>query len=105
MAINPRNGEIYFTDSLYGYLQAFRPTPGIPPLVYRLNADTGAISVVADLLDKPNGIYSLAASHPHETDTDEPGVTFSPNASYAYVTDTGAQNSNYGINSSAPATM
>jgi gluconolactonase len=57
VAINPRNGEIYFTDSLYGYLQDFRPPPGIPTLVYRLNADTGALSTVADGFDKPNGSY------------------------------------------------
>jgi gluconolactonase len=55
VAINPRNGEIYFTDSLYGYRQDFRPPPGIPTLVYRLNADTGAVSAVADLFDAPNG--------------------------------------------------
>lgn len=59
----------------------------MPTLVYRLNPDTGALSTVADLFDKVNGI------------------TFSPNGSYAYVTDTGAQNSNYGVNFSSPATM
>jgi gluconolactonase len=55
VAINPRNGEIYFTDSLYGYLQDFRPPPGIPTQVYRLNTKTGALTTVADGFDKPNG--------------------------------------------------
>lgn len=55
VATNPRNGEIYFTDSLYGYLQDFRPPPGIPTQVYRLNPDTGALTTVADGFDKPNG--------------------------------------------------
>ena len=89
VAVNPRNGELYFTDSLYGYLQDFRPPPGLPTLVYRLNPDTGALMAVADGFDKPNGL------------------TFSPspNGSYAYVTDTGAQSSFYGVNFSAPATM
>jgi gluconolactonase len=57
VAINPRNGEIYFTDSLYGFLQDFRPPPGMPTLVYRLNPDTGSLSVVADLFDKCNGMH------------------------------------------------
>lgn len=87
VATNPRNGEIYFTDSLYGYLQDFRPPPGIPTQVYRLNPDTGALTTVADGFDKPNGI------------------TFSPNGSFAYVTDTGAANAFYGLNFSAASTI
>ena len=87
VAVNPRNGEIYFTDSLYGYLQGYRPVSEIQTQIYRLNADTGALSVVADGIKKPNGI------------------TFSPDGSYAYVTDTGAQNANFGTNSSDPASI
>lgn len=87
VAVHPRNGHLYFTDSLYGYLQNFRPPPGLPTQVYRLDPDTGAISVVADEFDKPNGI------------------TFSPDGGYAYVTDTGAQSVFYGFNLSAPATI
>ncbi|KAL2415640.1 hypothetical protein ABEF95_004561 [Exophiala dermatitidis] len=87
IAINPRNGDIYFTDTLYGYLQDFRPPPALPNQVYRLNPDTGAVTVVADGFDLPNGI------------------TFSPNGSYAYVTDTGAQYSFYGYNFTAPASI
>ena len=55
VAINPRNKEIYFTDVTYGYLQDFRPTPGLPNQVYRFNEKTGLVSVVADQPNKPNG--------------------------------------------------
>jgi len=57
VAINPRNKEIYFTDVTYGYLQDFRPTPGLPNQVYRFNEKTGLVSVVADQPNKPNGEY------------------------------------------------
>lgn len=87
VAVNPRNGELYFTDSLYGYLQDFRPPPGLPTQVYRLNTDTGVLSAVADGFDKPNGI------------------TFSPDGEFAYVTDTGAQGAFYGYNLSAPSSI
>lgn len=53
--INPRNGELYFTDTLYGFLQDFRPPPGLRNQVYRYNFQTGAIAVVADDFTLPNG--------------------------------------------------
>ncbi|KIW69747.1 hypothetical protein PV04_05605 [Phialophora macrospora] len=87
VAVNPRNGEVYFTDTLYGYLQNFRPSPELPNQVYRFNPSTGAVTVVADGFELPNGI------------------TFSPNGSYAYVTDTGAQYSNFGYNMTAPSAI
>lgn len=59
VVVNPRNSELYFTDSLYGYLQDFRPPPGLPVHVYRLNPDTGALSVVADGFELPNGEYAF----------------------------------------------
>lgn len=55
VAINPRNKDIYFTDTLYGYYQYFRPAPGLRNQVYRLNPDTGALTVVADEQVLPNG--------------------------------------------------
>lgn len=64
VAVNPRNGELYFTDSLYGYLQDFRPPPGLPTQVYRLNTDTGVLSAVADGFDKPNGMSPAVALFP-----------------------------------------
>ncbi|EXJ59593.1 gluconolactonase [Cladophialophora yegresii CBS 114405] len=87
VAVNPRNGDVYFTDTLYGYLQNFRPSPELPNQVYRFNPSTGAVTTVADGFELPNGI------------------TFSPNGSYAYVTDTGAQYSNFGYNMTAPASI
>ena len=80
VSISPVNGDIYFTDTLYGYLQMFRPPPALPNQVYRFNPNTGAVTVVADGFDLPNGLQ------------------FSPNGSYAYVTDTGAQLANFGYN-------
>jgi gluconolactonase len=57
VVVHPKNGDIYFTDTLYGYLQDFRPVPGLRNQVYRLNVDTGALTVVADDFVLPNGIY------------------------------------------------
>lgn len=55
VAVNPRNGDVYFTDTLYGYLQDFRPSPELPNQVYRYNPSTGAVTVVADGFVLPNG--------------------------------------------------
>src|SRR5262245_52624042 len=55
VSINPRNKEIYFTDTMYGYWQYFRPQPGLQNQVYRFNPDTGAIRVAADGFVSPNG--------------------------------------------------
>ncbi|KAI5459010.1 evolved D-lactonohydrolase [Mariannaea sp. PMI_226] len=87
LAINPQNGDLYFTDTLYGFLQDFRPAPGLRNQVYRFNFATGAIAVVADDFTLPNGIG------------------FSPNGRYAYVTDTGSHLGFYGRNLSSPASV
>lgn len=55
VAVNPRNLNVYFTDTLYGYLQNFRPAPGLRNQVYRLDPSTGSLSVVADGFTLPNG--------------------------------------------------
>jgi gluconolactonase len=57
VVVHPCNGEIYFTDTLYGYLQDFRPVPGLRNQVYRYNFDTGAVRVVADDFTLPNGQF------------------------------------------------
>ncbi|KAI8214735.1 Gluconolactonase [Colletotrichum sp. SAR 10_77] len=87
VVINPRNGELYFTDTLYGFLQDFRPTPGLRNQVYRYNFETGAVAVVADDFTLPNGL------------------TFSPDGKKAYVTDTGIALGFYGRNLSSPASV
>jgi gluconolactonase len=66
------DGAIWFTDPSYGHLQGFRPPPVVGDLVYRHDRATGNTEVVADGLDKPNGI------------------AFSPDERVLYVTDSGA---------------
>jgi len=70
-SVNPRNGEIYFTDPTYGYTQDFRPPPALPKQVWRFNKETGVVRVAADGFQMPNGI------------------TFSPSGKHVYITDTG----------------
>jgi gluconolactonase len=67
-----RDGTIWFTDPSYGYLQRFRPEPQAGDYVYRFDPRSGRLSVVADSLDKPNGL------------------AFSPDEQILYVTDSGA---------------
>ncbi|KAK4149826.1 hypothetical protein C8A00DRAFT_37576 [Chaetomidium leptoderma] len=86
-SINPRNGEIYFTDPTYGYVQDFRPPPGMPKQVWRFNEATGAVAVAADGFNMPNGI------------------AFSPNGAHLYVADTGMAQAFYGSNFSFPSTI
>ncbi|KAJ5377541.1 uncharacterized protein N7496_004950 [Penicillium cataractarum] len=87
VSIHPKNKDIYFTDTIYGYVQDFRPAPGLQDQVYRLNPDTGAVTVVADRFDHPNGF------------------TFSPDGEYAYVTDTGINYGFYGMNYTTAASI
>ncbi|EXK25806.1 gluconolactonase [Fusarium oxysporum f. sp. melonis 26406] len=87
VSISPQNGDIYFTDTMYGNWQFFRPKPGLPNQVYRFNRATGALTVVADGFESPNGL------------------TFSPDGSYAYVTDTGLSHAQHGLNFTRPATI
>jgi gluconolactonase len=71
-AVVASDGAIWFTDPSYGYLQGFRPPPMVGDYVYRHDPATGQTTVVADGLDKPNGI------------------AFSPDERILYVTDSGA---------------
>jgi gluconolactonase len=67
-----RDDTIWFTDPNYGYRQGFRPEPQVGNHVYRFDPRSGRLSVVADSLDKPNGL------------------AFSPDEQTLYVTDSGA---------------
>jgi gluconolactonase len=87
LVVSPKNGDLYFTDTLYGFLQDFRPAPGLRNQVYRYNFETGAITVVADGFTLPNGI------------------TISPDGKKAYVTDTGIALGFYGRNYTSPASV
>lgn len=55
VVVHPVNKDLYFTDTLYGYLQDFRPAPGLRNQVYRWNDKTGAVTVAADGFVLPNG--------------------------------------------------
>ncbi len=64
--------SIWFTDPSYGFLQSFKPQPRVGDFVYRFDPDSGALSVVADSFNKPNGL------------------AFSPDESILYINDSGA---------------
>jgi gluconolactonase len=66
------DGTVWFTDPSYGHLQGFRPRPAVGDRVYRLDPESGALSVVAYSFDKPNGL------------------AFSPDETVLYVGDSGA---------------
>jgi gluconolactonase len=66
------DGAIWFTDPTYGFLQGFRPRPAVGDRVYRFEPAPGRLDVVADGLDKPNGL------------------ALSPDERTLYVTDSGA---------------
>ncbi|KAJ5742684.1 uncharacterized protein N7511_011085 [Penicillium nucicola] len=87
VAIHPKNKDIYFTDTIYGYVQDFRPAPGLQDQVYRFNPDTGAVTIAADGFDHPNGL------------------TFSPDGKHAYVTDTGIDYGFFGLDFTRPASV
>lgn len=87
VAVRPKSSEVYFTDTLYGFYQDFRPAPGLRNQVYRYNFETGAVRIAADGFALPNGL------------------TFSPDGKRAYVTDTGIALGFYGRNLSAPASV
>ena len=64
-------GDIFFTDSWYGYAINVTQYPVHAPFTYRFRPSTGALSVVEDTLEQPNGI----------------GI--SPDGKTMYITDTG----------------
>jgi gluconolactonase len=66
------DGSIWFTDPSYGWLQGFRPKPALGDRVYRWDPTDHGLTVVADSLDKPNGLC------------------FSPDECLLYVSDNGA---------------
>ena len=66
------DGAIWFTDPSYGYLQGFRPRPERSDAVYRFDPASEGLTVVADSLDKPNGL------------------AFSPDESILYLGDNGS---------------
>jgi gluconolactonase len=70
--VQASDGAVWFTDPTYGFLQGFRPRPAVGDRVYRFEPAAGRLEVVADGLDKPNGL------------------ALSPDERTLYVTDSGA---------------
>lgn len=68
---HPVTGDIWFTDTDYGYYKGFRPPPNLPKHVYRFSPSTGAIEAVAGDFFQPNGLE------------------FSPDYMTLYVSDSG----------------
>lgn len=85
--VHPISGKLFFTDVTYGFLNHFRPAPLLPSQVYRYDFDTGAVRVVADGFDRPNGL------------------AFTKDGKTAYITDTGASGGFLGLNQTQPATI
>lgn len=70
------DGTIWFSDPLYGIQTDYeggKQTPELPPTLYRLNPDKGALSIAADDFEGPNGL------------------AFSPDERLLYVAETGDQ--------------
>ena len=65
------NGDIFFTDSWYGYAINVTTYPVHKPTTYRFRPSTGALSIVENTLQQPNGI----------------GI--SPDGKTMYISDTG----------------
>ncbi|KAI4158272.1 MAG: hypothetical protein LQ342_007607 [Letrouitia transgressa] len=69
-----RNGDIWFTDSDYSYGLSLSDVPSQTQLLtYRFRPSTGAVTVVEDTLNHPNGI------------------AFSPDGRTLYITDSGLE--------------
>ena len=70
------DGSVWFTDPPYGILFDYEGARGVSEIgachVYRVDPDTGVVTVVADDFDKPNGL------------------AFSPDEKLLYIADTGA---------------
>lgn len=95
VVVHHPTGDIWFTDPIYGYEQAFRPPPQLPSQVYRFRPSTGQVWCVADGFNECNGLC------------------FSPDYGRMYVTDTGAMKAhgtpgtgtNFSLNPRNPASV
>jgi gluconolactonase len=70
------DGTLWFTDPVYGISTDYeggKASPELPAAVYRLDPETGALDVVTDSLDGPNGL------------------AFSPDERLLYIAESGAQ--------------
>ncbi|KAH8835046.1 protein AkeP [Flagelloscypha sp. PMI_526] len=51
-----KDGSIWFTDPIYGFVEGETPAALLPNQVYRFDPCNGSVKVVADQLIRPNGI-------------------------------------------------
>ncbi|KAJ4366786.1 hypothetical protein N0V83_007311 [Neocucurbitaria cava] len=73
IAVHPITGDIFFTDPYYPWTNARSDTaPQIPAATYRFVPETGALFLVDDTLEQPNGL------------------AFTPDGTTLYITDSGA---------------
>ncbi|KAF8326185.1 D-lactonohydrolase-like protein [Cantharellus anzutake] len=87
LKVHPKNGQIYFTDPDYGYMNRFRPLPLLPNQLYAFDPQTSTVRVIADQFEKCNGI------------------AFDADGKIAYVSDTGAAIGFLGFNQTLPSTI
>lgn len=77
--VHPATGDVWFTDPTYSWFNKLTDTPPqIEPATYRFSPDTGAVRLVEDSLQQPNGI----ALSPADNRT-------------VYISDTGAVSAPY----------
>ncbi|KAK5464664.1 hypothetical protein LTS15_001226 [Exophiala xenobiotica] len=73
VTVYPPTGDLFFTDPDYPWFNGRVDTaPQLPTATYRFNPTTGAVFVVDDTIEQPNGI------------------AFSPDGKTLYITETGA---------------
>lgn len=61
LAVHPQSRDIFFTDPAYSWFNALTDTaPQLPIASYRFNPDTGAVFLIDDSLQQPNGIAFTA---------------------------------------------
>lgn len=73
VTVHPTTRDIFFTDPDYSWFNGLTDTaPQLPAASYRFNPDTGAVFLIDDTLQQPNGI------------------AFSPDGNTLYISDTGA---------------
>ncbi|KAI0070247.1 calcium-dependent phosphotriesterase [Panus rudis PR-1116 ss-1] len=89
--IHPTSKKLFFTDVDYGFLLRLRSAPLLPFQVYSFDPDTGIVRVVADGLDKPNGLaFSQDGKTAFVVDSGVLGATFDqtrPSTIYAFDVD------------------
>ncbi|KAJ9502482.1 hypothetical protein LTR99_007546 [Exophiala xenobiotica] len=73
VVVHPTTRDIFFTDPDYSYFNGLTDTaPQLPAASYRFDPESGAVFLIDDTIQQPNGI------------------AFSPDGSTLYISDTGA---------------